>query len=321
MAERSLIGAIEDLLPSAGPRIARGPGDDAAVVRSRPLAVTSVDAIAEGVHFRRATHSTADIGHKAMASALSDLAAMGADPGEAYVALALPDDMSEADALALVGAAADLARAKGVSIAGGDVVTAASLVVTVTVVGWADSEEQLVGRDGARDGHAIGVTGTLGAAAAGLLLLERGEHAAEQEHLLRAHRRPTPLIEVGRALARAGVSAMIDTSDGLATDAGHLARSSAVGLHAELGAIPVAAGVETVVGDGADAASMFAAGAGEDYELLFCVAPDRWGQVEAAARVAGTTVSRLGVVDQGNGFTLRTASGLPLRGIQGYEHR
>lgn len=319
MAELALIAAIERLLGPPGPRTARGPGDDAAVVRARPLAVTSVDTVADGVHFRRSTHSAADIGHKAMGSALSDLAAMGADPGEAYVSLALPGDLPDEGALELVAAAVALAEANGVTVAGGDVVSAASLVVGVTVVGWADSEEELVGRDGALPGHVIGVTGALGAAGAGLLLLERGQPLeTNAKDLLTAHRRPQPLLDTGRALARAGVSAMIDVSDGLATDAAHLASSSGVGLHVQLDAVPVAFGVaETIVGEDP---ALFAAQAGDDYELLFCVDPQEWPGVQRAAAQTGTTVTRLGVVDEGAGFSLLGGSGLPDDGVRGYEH-
>jgi len=296
----------------------RGPGDDASVVRSRPLAVTSIDTVVDGVHFRRSTHSAADIGHKAMASAMSDLAAMGADPGEAYVSLALPADLPGDEALELAHAAVRVARTHGATVAGGDVVTAPTLVVSVTVVGWADSEEHLVGRDGARPGHLIGVTGTLGAAAAGLMLLERGE--AGYAPLLAAHRRPEPLPAVGRALAAAGVAAMIDMSDGLATDAAHIARASGVGMFVQLDEIPVATGVADAAGISGQEVALFAAAAGEDYQLLFCVEPQRWAAVAAACEAEGTTATRLGLVEEGAGLSLLATSGLPVSGVEGYEH-
>lgn len=318
MAELALIAAIRELLPPAAPRTVRGPGDDAAVVRARPFAVTSVDTLVENVHFRRATHSAADIGHKAMAAALSDLAAMGAEPGEVYMSLALPGDMADAEALTLAGAAAGLARAHDMTLAGGDVVAAATLVVGVTVVGWAESEDQLAGRDGARPGHVVGVTGALGASGAGLALLERGDHS--DGVLQRAHRRPEPRLRLGRALAGAGVSAMIDVSDGLATDAGHLARSSGVRVNVQLDAVPVAEGVVAVAhGAGVDP-SRFAATAGEDYELLFCIDPQGWQGAAEAAVGTGTVVTRLGVVDAGDGCALIGPSGLPVTDARGYEH-
>jgi thiamine-monophosphate kinase len=257
--------------------------------------------VVDGVHFTLATHSPADVGWKALATALSDIAAMGAAPGEAYVALVLPADFE--GALELVGAMEELAERSDVTIAGGDVVRGPALTVSVTVVGWAEREDELVGRDGAQAGELVGVTGELGGSEAGRRLLEQG--AREPVELVRRHLRPAPRLDEGRALAAAGAAAMIDLSDGLATDAAHLAESSGIELRLRLDALPCAPGVEPEA----------AARGGDDYELLFTIAPERREAAEAAA-----PVSWLGEVRAGSGLVLLDAGGRPVEGLRGYEH-
>lgn len=300
--ERSLIESIAAELELARPaaRVVRGAGDDAAVVHSGgALCVTSVDAMVEGVHFRLddGFDRPADVGWRALAGALSDLAAMGARAGEAYIALGVSRNVGEKGALELMRGAMELAARTDTAIAGGDVVAAPVLSACVTVVGWAEQESELVGRDGARVGDLVGVTGTLGGRAG----------------------RPVPRLREGRTLARAGASAMIDLSDGLASDARHLGESSGVRLQIELARLPLGAGV---------ANWEQGATAGEDYELCFTVSPAARADVERVLREAGgAQVTWIGSVTspghahgaQEPGVSLRDEQGKEIL-LRGFEH-
>jgi len=289
------------------------------------LCASSIDTMVEGVHFRlgEGWATPAEVGHRALAGALSDLAAVGAAPGEAFLSLGLRPGFSEGEALALALGADELALSTGTTIAGGDVVQAPALFVSVAVNGWLGEGERLLAREGARPGELVGVTGELGAAAAALAVMDgRAPLVPEAEAGLARARRPLPRLAEGRALARAGASAAIDVSDGLAADAGALGAASGVSLVLQADLLPLAPGVGAVAERLGVSPAALAAGGGEDYELCFCAPSERRGEIEEGlAAAGGAAVSWIGEVREGlPGARLLDGRGDVIR-AEGYEHR
>ncbi len=327
MAEFDLIERIR-VRAMAREGVLLGIGDDAAVLHvpaGHELVVTA-DTLNAGVHFPLDA-APADIGWKALAVNLSDLASMGARPAWCTLSLSLPaDDPAWLDGF--LDGFLELADAHAVALVGGDT-TRGPLSIAVTAMGWVEAGAALR-RDGARIGDEVWVTGTLGDAAAALVLgghvllpldgaampvVEAGNAAVLRARLAR----PTPRVVVGRALA--GLAhACVDVSDGLLADLGHICRRSGVGAEIEIAQLPASPALRAAFADDVLRAVLQASG-GDDYELCFTVAPSRAAPLRAALAQSGTAATRIGHIVAGAGVRALRADGSAwLAPRQGHVH-
>jgi thiamine-monophosphate kinase len=307
VTEDELIAGIRERLrdvPSS--RVLLGIGDDAAAwqpSRSNRSVITT-DALVEGVDFTRDSMSAEDVGWRALAANLSDIAAMGARPVLATVALGFPRETDPAWVLACYDGIASLAARARCAVAGGDLTRAACVVVSITVVGEVRASN-LKTRSGARPGDVLAVTGPLGASRAGLrLAVERPELTGEPRFgdALRAFRRPEPRLREGRWLgASRHVRALMDVSDGLSTDLSRLCAASSCGATVEH--VPVDAAARAVAAATGDDAEAWALGGGEDFELIAAIDKRAFGHLAGRFRAhvrrellrIGTVTAELGV--------------------------
>lgn len=308
----------------AGPEssgVVFGIGDDAAVLRSSPgrYLLATCDMLFEGVHFLPGVIPPYDLGRKAMASNLSDVAAMGGQPRFALVSMALPPSTGAEAVTKLYEGLIDEAAEHGATIVGGDVIRSPEgVVINVTVIGDVE-EAKLVTRSGARPGDVLLVTGPLGAAAAGLDLLRDdslrrtvGDQVAERA--IAAHHRPVPRFREARLLADLRtVRAMLDISDGLARDAATLARCSGVGARLFWERVPVASVAEAVARAAGKDPVAYALSGGEDYELLLAVG------IEDVERVVKTLAESTGRAPLQVGEVIEPAKGLVMAMPDGTE--
>lgn len=300
-------GAEFDLIRSMVARwgsLAKGIGDDAALldVPEGHRLVASVDAAVDGVHFRREWLTPVEIGYRATAAALSDLAAMAATPAAILVALSIPSDWVDSlgDVADGIGA---MAKAAGVTIAGGNITRAPVFSITTTVLG---SVSRPLERSGARAGDRIYVTGRLGGPGAALQALNAGRPPDETHRARFAH--PIPRLAEARWLARAGATAAIDISDGLLADLAHLAAASGIGLSIDLDRLCVVAGESPAA----------AAGSGEEYELAIAAG----GPIDVAdfEREFGVPLTEIGVVTAGPPAVDATLGGERVAPTAGHDH-
>lgn len=301
IGEFALIARLQEALPAqarASGSVTVGIGDDCAIWtpdRTVPAVVTT-DMLVEDTHFRLGWTTWPDLGHKVLAVNLSDIAAMGATPVLATVSLGLRGDELVSDLEAMYGSLGELAARTGCVIAGGDIVRSPhALTFAVTAIGECRHGPPLR-RDGARAGDLIAVSGTLGAAVAGLMLLMHPDERARASTaplLIAAHQRPEARIALGQLLAGQGATAAMDLSDGLFGDLPKILVASGVSARIDEQQLPVAAAVRALFAD--DWLDLATRG-GEDYELLFTLPPDRLPAITAVAGRIGATVTAIGAV-------------------------
>lgn len=312
--EFDLIEAVRARVDVTRPDVTLGIGDDAALLdvpAGRQL-VACTDTLVAGVHFPAST-TPEDIGWKALAVNLSDLAAMGAEPAWALLALTLPDgDAAFVERFA--EGFAELARTHGVALIGGDT-TQGPLAVTVTALGFVPHDLALT-RGGARVDDAVFVTGTPGDAAGALKMLM--EARSVPAALLRRLHRPEPRIAAGQAL-RGIASACIDVSDGLLADLGHVCAASGVGAELDADALPLSSALTTTFD--ADTCRQFALTGGDDYELCFTAPPESGKEIIDRLARSGCGVTRAGRIVAGSGVRVLDAGANEIEIVHpGWEH-
>ena len=295
-----IVGGVE-----AGPEVMIGPGDDCAVLRLRGDLAVSTDSMVEGVHFRRDWSGPRDIGRKAVASGVADLEAEGARPVAIVVALVLPPNTEQEWVEGLRDGIREECEWARVSLVGGDVSSGPVVMITSTVLGELDGR-LAVTRAGARPGDVVAVCGQLGMAQAGLAVLGRGFRSPAA--VVNAHRVPDVPYGQGAVAALAGATAMIDVSDGLIADLGHIAAASSVGIDVDSSTLPVSDAQEAVAAalGGADPLA-FILGGGDDHALAATFPAQ---SVPPGWRVIGHVVDGEGVKVDGKTWD----------GARGWEH-
>lgn len=301
----------------------KGIGDDCAVFSSssRKGWAISTDMLVENVHFRLDWHSPFLLGRKCVAVNLSDLAAMGAEPGFALIAAAFPESLDAHWLTDWQKGVASVLKEYNCRLIGGDTTSGDRLVINVTVLGQGD-QKKLLYRSGARPGHDIYVTGTLGDSAGGFHLLQRNLQCEKYPGLCAAHLNPVPQIKAGRALAESGlVGAMQDLSDGIATDLAHICRASSAAALLEEGLLPNSAELRHLCeAERLDILQLMLCG-GEDYQLVFTAEKTNRTTLQQLAAGHGFRITRIGRIESGNGVFLADSAGCRKEiTFSGYEH-
>jgi thiamine-monophosphate kinase len=326
--EAEIVASFQRLFARQAPGLVQGIGDDCAVIRAgRATWLVTTDSQVEGVHFRRETTTPRRLGRKCLAVNLSDIAAMGGRPRYAFLSLGLPPDLPRVFLTSLRRGLREEAERYGVALAGGDTHRSpGGISLGLTVIGEAGS--RIAYRSGARPGDALFVSGFLGQAAAGLKLSTEpnnpvgGLSPAYRRELVAAHQCPRPQVELGQFLVRRGYArAMIDLSDGLASDLGHLCRAGGVGARVYSESLPLSPALRAAAPLWGSSPEEMALQGGEDYQLLWAAPPALQESLPAQVkRHFGLVLFRIGEIIPQKRVLLKTSGRSRLLRFRGYDH-
>lgn len=336
LSEFDCIRRIREAFGQTGRSVIKGIGDDAALLTPHPgqaLLVTT-DLLVEGIHFDLTLESFEDVGYRAAVANLSDIAAMGGTPQYLLVAIAIPGRHSQSELHALYRGVMEPCQQNGVELVGGDTSSSRQgIFLSITLIGRIEPKLAM-GRDGAKAGDLIYVTGTLGDSLAGLKILHatakarRGKGTGTQRNkmeqfLIYRHRRPTPRMQVGHLLAQYRLAtAAIDISDGLSGDLAHICRESRVGVELEAEALPISEQCRAYATQHGVQSLHLALTGGEDYELLFTVSPRKRIKLERLIKGLGSQITRIGTIrPKQSGMCLKLENGTSHKlDTESYEH-
>ena len=318
VGERALVELARRICKS-GPRVKVGIGDDAAAIDiDGKYLVATTDMLVASTHFPHDT-TAEQMGHKAVIVNLSDLAAMGAEPLAMVFSVALSRKLDVSFVRRIIKSMDLTARRYGTYVVGGDLDESDDITIAGAAFGLA-SKSRLLTRSGARPGDVIAVTGQLGTASAGLEILLERLPSKGYEKLIRAQLEPVARVREGMLLAKNGVKAAIDITDGLAANLWQMSRMSKVKLIIEREKVPIHPLVNKFAERNGFDVEKFALFGGEDFELLFTVKRGSWKKVQLALKRAGTTASAIGYVTHGRGVYVQKRNILKKLPDRGYEH-
>jgi thiamine-monophosphate kinase len=286
------------------------------------VTLLTTDMLVEDIHFLRNSISAYELGRKSMAVNISDIAAMGGIPGEAVISIAIPGTIDVEYLDQLYEGMKSMARQFGVNLLGGDTTSSPQhLVINVALVGWAQEDEVLY-RSGAKPGDKVFLTGEVGSSAAGLDLILSEKKFSHRDELLEAHRNPLPQIKEGRIIAGLRVAhSLIDVSDGVASDLGHICEESGVGAVLEESRIPVTDTFRSYCSEFRLDCEKLMLHVGEDYVLLGSVPAESAGKLKSALESAGCKFYPIGTIVEGSGITLGGSDGLTRKiAASGFDH-